>query len=92
MIGLSQRVSTAAFEAVCGRPIGERHLIGVLERGANGTKLATVTIAQNGRVGIRFTRTNTMIFESWAEARAFVSSWVWYQVTRRRSQPKGTPS
>lgn len=88
----SADVVVPAMLACEGSPAGERHLIGVLRRGPHGLVTATVTIARSEAGGaIHFNGTNTMSFESRAEARAFVSAWVWYRVTRRRSQPKGTP-
>jgi hypothetical protein len=65
--------------------------LGVIEPGPHGLKLATVTIAYRraNECAIHFRDTSTLTFESWAEARFFVSAWAWYRLVKRRKPRAG---
>lgn len=76
-----------AMEAADGRPAGERHLLGVVERGRRGLTIATVGIGLVDEDGCTsFPEIDSFTFESRDEARAFVSAWVWYRVVKREGR------
>jgi hypothetical protein len=82
----------SAYEATRGRPAGERHLVGLVQRGPHGLALATaaVVVVTEDRT-FRMVDAQRLSFETRAEARAFVSAWTWYRVIHaRKAERNGT--
>ena len=89
---ISTSAALAVWEAVKDAEPGGRHLVGVLERGPKGLTRATVLIATVGPAGARagsFSGVDSLTFESRAEARAFVSAWIWYRLVKRNRPRAG---
>ena len=79
----------ACDRATRDRPAGERHLITVLERGPHGMALATAANVVTGASGFTYLDPQRFSFESFPEARAFVSAWLWYGLVKRKKPRAG---
>jgi len=82
------RYNRAARKATEERPDGERHLVGVVEPGPHGLALATVAVMIARPVTPRAVGdVERLSFETFDEARAFVTAWIWYRVGKREARP-----
>jgi hypothetical protein len=77
----------AAHRATKESPAGERHLIGVVERGDHGVAVATVALVNATPGGWRCESYERLSCEAFPEARAFVSAWIWYRVANAETRP-----
>jgi hypothetical protein len=76
----------AAYRATEGRPAGECHLVGLVKRGPHGLAIATAALVVVGGEDrpFRMVDSERLSFETFPEARAFISAWTWYRVIHNR--------
>jgi hypothetical protein len=81
------KFNLAAHQATKGRPVGERHLVGVVESGCHGLALATVAlvVVEEKELPWKLNDPERLTFETFPEARAFVSAWCWYRIVRQEA-------
>ena len=77
----------AAAAATAGRPIGERHLVAVLERGPHGLLIATagIMVACRGVRNKSVGEVERFSFETPRAARDWLMAWLYYRAVKGKA-------